>query len=217
MNEINTSQYYSTVTAVKSSSQTAAVKSEQAAQTSQSAKVDTVEIGSKQESSVVYSNIKSNKLSETDIAKLQAQADATTENLRKLVEQLILKQNQTSKTSDTNSSQELMDQLGITTDDVTAAQDAISEDGDYGIAAVSDRLVNFAIAVSGGDKSKLSELVSAIDEGFAQATKSFGRELPDISQRTYDETMRKLNEWASGEASESGESSEPSELLEKNV
>jgi hypothetical protein len=86
--------------------------------------------------------------------------------------------------------------LGITTADVEAAKQAISEDGEFGVKAVSDRLVDFAISISGGDKSKLSELISAIDEGFAAAKEALGGELPAISQQTYDETMRKLNEWA---------------------
>lgn len=216
INQINASQSYSVAAAVKTTSQNTTVANGSTAQTEQVTKVDTVEIGAKQESSGVYSNIKNNKLSETDIAKLQAQADATTENLRRLVQELILKQNQSSKASDATSSQDLLDSLGITTQDVENAQAAISEDGEYGVEAVSNRLVDFAIAVSGGDKSKLSELVSAIDKGFAEAKKTLGGELPDISQQTYDATIKKLNAWASGETTETGESSEPSELLETN-
>lgn len=216
INQINASQSYSVAAAVKTTSQNTTVANGSTVQTEQVTKVDTVEIGAKQESSGVYSNIKNNKLSETDIAKLQAQADATTENLRRLVQELILKQNQSSKASDATSSQDLLDSLGITTQDVENAQAAISEDGEYGVEAVSNRLVDFAIAVSGGDKSKLSELVSAIDKGFAEAKKTLGGELPDISQQTYDATIKKLNAWASGETTETGESSEPSELLETN-
>jgi hypothetical protein len=216
INQINASQSYSVAAAVKTTSQNTTVANGSTAQTEQSTKVDTVEIGTKQESSGVYSNVKNNKLSETDIAKLQAQADATTENLRRLVQELILKQNQNSKASDATSSQDLLDSLGITTQDVENAQDAISEDGEYGVEAVSNRLVDFAISVSGGDKSKLSELISAIDKGFAEASKTLGGELPDISQQTYDATIKKLNAWASSESSETGESSEPSQLLETN-
>lgn len=199
INEINASQRYGTTAAIKSANQTAANKADSTSQTEQSAKVDTVEIGSKKESSVVYSNIKNKKLDETDIAKLKAQADATTENLRRLVQELILKQNKDYKATDANSSEDVLAGLGITTEDVDAAKEAISEDGEFGVKAVSDRLVDFAIAVSGGDKSKLSELVSAIDEGFSQAKEALGGELPSISQQTYDETMRKLNEWAASD------------------
>ena len=89
---------------------------------------------------------------------------------------------------------------GLTTEDVEAAKQAVSEDGDFGVKAVSDRLVDFAISISGGDKSKLSELVSAIDKGFGAAKDALGGELPAICQQTYDETMRKLNEWANDES-----------------
>lgn len=199
VNEINASQRYGTAAAIKPAGKTAVSKADSASQTEQIAKVDTVEIGSRKESSVVYSNIANKKLDETDIAKLKAQADATTQNLRRLVRELILKQNNDYKTSDETSSEDVLAGLGITAEDVDAAKEAISENGEFGVQAVSDRLVDFAIAVSGGDKSKLSELVSAIDKGFAQAKEALGGELPSISQQTYDETMRKLNEWAASD------------------
>jgi len=180
INEINTGQRYGITGTTKSASQSSAEKSSKVSQTEQSAKVDSVEIGTKQDASVTYSKVTSKKLDAADIASLKAEAEAATENLRKLVEQLILKQNK----------------LGITTEDVEAAAQAVSEDGEFGVKAVSDRLVDFAISISGGDKSKLSELISAIDEGFAAAKDALGGELPEISQKTYDETMRKLNEWA---------------------
>ena len=160
-------------------------------------KVDTIEIGTKKEASVTYENVTSKKLSADEIASLKADADKATENLRKLVEELILKQDKNYKKSiEDSSSEDLMTKLGITTEDVEAAKQAISEDGEFGVKAVSDKLVEFAKSVSGGDKSKLSELTSAIDKGFAAAKQALGGELPDISQQTYDETMRKLNDWA---------------------
>ncbi len=196
MNEINTSQRYGITGTTKSTSQSSAEKSTKVSQADQSAKVDSIEIGTKQEASVTYSKVTSNKLDAADIASLKAEAEAATENLRKLVEQLILKQNNNYKTSAEDSSKDLLNKLGITTEDVEAATQAVSEDGEFGVNAVSDRLVDFAISISGGDKSKLSELISAIDEGFAAAKDALGGELPEISQKTYEETMRKLNEWA---------------------
>jgi hypothetical protein len=198
INEISASQRYSVTGTVKAADRSA--KTDGTSQTDQSSKTDTVELGSRQETSVVYSKITNKKLSETDIAKLQAQADATTENLRRLVQELILKQSKSAQASSEDSSTDILSSLGITTEDIDAAKQAISDDGDFGVKAVSDRLVDFAIAVSGGDKSKLSELTSAIDKGFSAAKKALGGKLPDISQQTYDETMRKLNEWASSES-----------------
>ena len=79
----------------------------------------------------------------------------------------------------------------------------ISEDGPFGVKAVSDRIVDFAIAVSGNDTSKLGELKAAIDKGFEKARDAFGGTLPDICNRTYDEAMRKLDEWAGAGQTES--------------
>ena len=76
---------------------------------------------------------------------------------------------------------------------------AIAEDGEFGVNAVSDRIVAFAIAISGGDKSKLNTLKAAIDEGFQAVKDIMGGALPDISSKTYDEIMRKLDEWADDE------------------
>lgn len=197
INEINASQRYGVSGTAKSANQPAAEKSAKVSQTEQSAKVDTIEIGTKQEAAVTYEKVTSKKLDAAEIASLKAKADAATENLRKLVEELILKQDKNyKKSTEDSSSEELMAKLGITTEDVEAAKQAVSEDGEFGVKAVSDRLVDFAISISGGDKSKLSELISAIDEGFAAAKQALGGELPGISQQTYDETVRKLNDWA---------------------
>lgn len=198
INQVTSSQYSIAASTTASTNQSADQKSNSLSQADQSSKVDTIEIGTKQETSVTYSNMANKKLSADDIEALQEEANKATENLRNLVEEMILKQNKNYKTSTEDSTGVSLEDLGFTTEDVETAQEAISEDGEYGVEAVSDRLVDFAIAVSGGDKSKLSELVSAIDEGFSQAKDALGGELPDISQQTYDATMKKLDDWANG-------------------
>ncbi len=81
----------------------------------------------------------------------------------------------------------------VAVSDIEKAKLSISEDGDFVVKAVSDRLVNFAKAISGGDKSRLAELKSAIDDGFAAARDALGGYLPAICNKTYNETMRKLD------------------------
>ena len=203
-NQINSYQWSHSVNAAQTSkqaSQSAEKKADQNSEIRQTvAKTDTVEIRSTQQASVTYSNIfEKKKLDASDIQALQDQAAKATEHLRKLVEELILKQNGNQKISEVSPENGSANQngLSITLNDIEQAKAAISEDGEYGVNAVSDRLVEFAKAISGGDKTKLNELVSAIDEGFAQAKKALGGDLPEISQQTYDETMRKLNDWAS--------------------
>lgn len=156
------------------------------------AKQDSWETKGKQEPPVGYS-----------IEALRAQANQATENLRKLVEELILKQTKGHKEF-----LAIQDELkgampgADASSEVEQAQQAVSENGPWGVNAVSDRLVDFAIAISGGDKSKFDELVAAIDKGFAAAREAWGGELPEISNKTYAETMRKLEAWAKGTETE---------------
>lgn len=153
--------------------------------------VDKLVINNNEDKPVTYSKyLGQKKLEPSEIAALKSKAEMANENLRRLVEEIILKQTKGYKISTE------IAKLQLSQEEVEAAKQSISEDGEYGVKAVSDRLVDFAIAVSGGDKSKLSELVSAIDEGFAAARKAWGGELPEICNQTYNETMRKLQEWS---------------------
>ncbi|MDB4444044.1 hypothetical protein N9174_01745 [bacterium] len=85
------------------------------------------------------------------------------------------------------------------------ARELISEDGFLGVDRTSDRIVQFAISISGDDPAKLEEIKASIDKGFQMASKALGGTLPDISMKTYDAVMDKLNAWAEGpDKSESG-------------
>ncbi|MCR5420758.1 MAG: hypothetical protein K6E98_07125 [Lachnospiraceae bacterium] len=81
------------------------------------------------------------------------------------------------------------------------AKKAISEDGFYGVKNTSDRILEMAKALTGGDPSKIEEMRNAFKKGFDQATKSWGRELPEISSKTYDAVMEGFDNWAKESAS----------------
>lgn len=76
------------------------------------------------------------------------------------------------------------------------AQKAISEDGYWGVNKTSDRIIEMAKALTGGDPSKIEEMRNAFVKGFKEATKTWGKELPDISGRTYNAVMEKFDKWA---------------------
>ena len=78
------------------------------------------------------------------------------------------------------------------------AQKDIAEDGYWGVEQTSDRIVDFAKALSGSDPDKADELLEAFKKGFKQATKTWGSNLPDISQRTYDAVVDKFDKWKNG-------------------
>lgn len=149
---------------------------------------DSVELGLKDQAVTTYTKHSSKKLSSDQIEKIKAQAEQATSTLKSLVQKLILKQGK------------IKDSLNIDYSiDSTDAAASISEDGEWGVKAVSDRIVDFAKAVSGGDKNKLNELTAAIDKGFKQAAKAWGSELPGICNQTYNEVMRKLEIWKNEE------------------
>jgi len=83
-------------------------------------------------------------------------------------------------------------------DDATRlnAQQEISEDGFWGVKQTSERAIEFAKALSGGDPSKLELIKSAMEEGYKAAEKAWGGELPEICKQTQDATMKGLDAWA---------------------
>lgn len=75
------------------------------------------------------------------------------------------------------------------------AQEDISEDGYWGVKQTSDRILDFAKALAGGDASKADELLDAFKKGYEQATGAWGKDLPDISKETYKAVEEKFAAW----------------------
>ena len=66
------------------------------------------------------------------------------------------------------------------------AQEDISEDGYWGVKQTSQRLFDFASALAGDDVEMMKKMQDAMMKGFDQATQTWGRDLPEISQQTID-------------------------------
>ena len=133
------------------------------------------------------------------IEQLKAAADASTEQLRSIVEKLLLGQGKASAiASNDESMYQFLASGDFEVDEATRAQAQadIAEDGYWGVEQTSDRILDFAKALAGNDPSKAKELFDAFDEGFKQATKTWGKELPEISQKTYDAVKNKFDKWA---------------------
>jgi hypothetical protein len=122
---------------------------------------------------------------------LLEETEKSTENLRNLVNELFQKQGlEFEKLLEKNEKIEIPEELRL------EAERLVSEDGEFGIEKVSDRIIEFAKAVSGGDPSKIDELKEAVEKGFEEAEKILG-ELPEISSKTYDRIMEKFDDWES--------------------
>lgn len=142
------------------------------------------------------------KTYKTDAAKVQqmmAEADAKTEQLRSLVEKMMGKQGLTLAKADDMWS--FLANGDFTVDEETRAQAQkdIAEDGYWGAEATSERILSFAMALTGGDPDKIEDMKDAFIKGFKEATKAWGKELPELSQKTYDKVMEKFDAWANDE------------------
>lgn len=133
------------------------------------------------------------------IAKMKADSDSRISQLRGIVEQMITKQGTAIGKAD--SIWRFLADGNFTVDAATKTQAEadIADDGYWGVNQTSDRIVDFAKALAGNDSSKAEELLNAFKKGFSEATKSWGKSLPDISQRTYDAVVEKFDKWKNGE------------------
>ncbi len=135
------------------------------------------------------------------IAKMQADAEAKTAQLRSLVEQMIQKQG--NKYGEANDIWSFLASGDFTVDPATKAQaqEDISEDGYWGVKETSQRIYDFAMALSGGDPDTMEDMRAAFEKGFEEATKTWGKELPSITKDTYDAVMKKFDDYKAQQSS----------------
>lgn len=120
------------------------------------------------------------------IAKLKADAEARTAQLRSLVEQMMGKQATTY--GNANDIWKFLASGNFEVDPATKAQAQadIAEDGYWGVNQTSQRILDFATALTGGDPDKIEDMRAAFEKGYKQAEEIWGGELPDICKQTYD-------------------------------
>lgn len=154
-------------------------------------KLDSIELGTATSEDIGTYTVDRKKINE-----IKQDFARNTESFKKMVEAMIEKQgkkvNQVLK--DLAAGKEV--DLKVDSETQASAQAAISEDGYFGVNKTSERIVDFAKALSGGDKSKIETLRNAFKEGFDSAKEAFGGELPEISQQTYDKVMQGFEDWA---------------------
>ena len=141
----------------------------------------------------------SNKTTNTAlVAKLKADAEQRTAQLRSIVEQMMTKQGTAIGNADDMWKFLAKGDFTVSADVKAQAQADIADDGYWGVDQTSDRILDFAKALSGGDSEKADAMLEAFKKGFEQATKSWGDKLPEISQKTYDAVVEKFNKWKNG-------------------
>lgn len=140
------------------------------------------------------------KMSKADRdALVQALKDDANARQQQLIE--IVRKSMTGQASSWDKSQglkSLFENLTVDADTIAQAKKDIAEDGYWGVEKTSDRILDFAKALSGGDKDKADELLNAFKKGFSQATGEWGDKLPSICQDTYDAVVKKFEAWKNG-------------------
>ena len=74
------------------------------------------------------------------------------------------------------------------------AKDLVSENGFFGVTQTSDRVANFVFSFAGDDLELLQKGRDGIVQGFEEAKKMFGGELPEISYKTQERTLALIDE-----------------------
>jgi len=193
----------SNVTTATSKATTTAL-AQKTAEEAEAAETPAEETGVIYEKSTDSEKVTSTKDNKAIIAKLKADAEERTSQLRSIVEQLITKQGTAfGKATDDEMWKFLAKGEFTVSADVKAQAEAdIAEDGYWGVEQTSDRILDFAKALAGNDPDKAEEMLEAFKKGFKEATKTWGDELPDISQKTYDAVMEKFEAWKNESATE---------------
>lgn len=129
------------------------------------------------------------------VAQMKADTEKRTQQLTDLVQQMISQQGKKLGQSDSIWSFLAGGDFTVSPEVKAQAQADIAEDGYWGVEQTSDRILDFAKALSGDDPSKADELLNAFKKGFEQATKAWGKDLPSISQDTYKAVEEKFDKW----------------------
>ena len=130
------------------------------------------------------------------VAKLKADAQSRQNQLQSIVEQLMTKQGQTYNSANGIWSILAGGNLKVDAATQAQAQKDIAEDGYWGVKQTSERILDFATALTGGDPDKIEEMRESFKKGYKQAEKTWGKELPDITKQTYDAVMNGFDKLA---------------------
>ncbi|SHJ32664.1 hypothetical protein [Pseudobutyrivibrio xylanivorans] len=159
--------------------------------------------------------VKSEKYSKADrtalVQQLKADQEKMMNNLLEIVQKTIAGQGSTFAIASQDDMWKFLAEGKFTADPdtIAKAKEDISEDGYWGVEKTSDRILEFAKALSGDDPDKADELLAAFKKGYEQATGTWGKDLPDISSKTYDAVLKKFDDWKNG-----GKKDEPVEAAE---
>lgn len=137
-----------------------------------------------------------NRMSEEDraalVKQLKSEQESRYQSLKNLVETMMGKQAKTFSMAQEDEIWQFLASGDYTVTEAAKvqAQKDISEDGYWGVKQTSQRLFDFASALAGDDPDRMKQMQEAMQKGYGQAEKAWGRELPEISSQTLDAANR---------------------------
>ena len=129
------------------------------------------------------------------VAQLKADLDTRMSQMQSLVTKMFSKQGITIGTADDMWKALAGGNFTADADTIAQAKEDISENGYWGVKQTSERIFSFAQALAGDDEEKMAKMKDAFEKGFKEATKTWGKELPDISQNTRDAVLKKFDDY----------------------
>ena len=135
------------------------------------------------------------------VAKLKADVQARVDNLQSIVSKLITGQGDAyGKANDIWKFLADGDLSTVSEAAKAQAQKDIAEGGYWSVDETANRILDFAKALvgEGASEEDIKKMSDAFEKGFKEATKAWGKDLPDISQQTYDKVMSGFNDWKTG-------------------
>ena len=178
------------------------------AEKNSSAKTNAENNGVVYEKSSAANTITKTKDKSAIVAKLKSDVEARTAQMKSFVQKLMGDQGKKIGAADDIWKFLAGGNFTVSAAAKAEAQQAISEDGYWGVNQTSDRILEFAKALSGDDPSKADELLAAFKKGYKMATGSWGSKLPDISSRTYDAVVEKFDAWKNESKTEAAKATE---------
>ncbi len=150
-----------------------------------------------------YSNLSKENLAEVDRLKLQVD-----QKMEQAFYMMAMEAMDGQNTGLKNAIEQILSERAdkITPEMVEQAEADVSEGGFFSPESVSERILDFAKAISNGNNAKSDLLKNAFIKGFEDSAKIWGDDLPEISQKTYDLVMEGFDAW-NAESAETSETS----------
>jgi len=151
---------------------------------------DKVSLGEQQEAPLTYADPRSNKIAQTDLARMLEESDRKAQAIIDLIRPLVAQQG-------LNFSKVASGEQQLNADPATieAAKAAVADGGEFSVEKTAERILSFAKGLIGADPSRFDAIRAAVEKGFQEAQDMLGGSLPEISRKTHETIQAEFDRW----------------------